>query len=98
MRRVEKPSFLTPDTRQAFTQLRQAITEAPILQHFDPKNYIQIKSDISGYTIGSVLSQMTSKTGQWYAVAYYFQKMILAKMRYKTHNAELLTIVEVFKN
>ena len=31
VRRVEEPSFLTPDARQAFTQLRQAFTKAPIL-------------------------------------------------------------------
>ena len=29
--RAEEPSFLTSDTRQTFTQLRQAFTEAPIL-------------------------------------------------------------------
>ena len=33
---VEEPSFLTPDARQAITQLRQAFTQAPILQHFAP--------------------------------------------------------------
>ena len=31
VRRVEELSFLTPDARQAFTQLRQAFTKAPIL-------------------------------------------------------------------
>ena len=35
VRKVEKHSFLTLDTRQAFTQLRQAFNKAPILQHFD---------------------------------------------------------------
>ena len=40
---------------------------------------------------------MTSETGQGHPVAYYSQKMILAKTYYKTHNAELLDIVEAFK-
>ena len=96
--RVEEPSFLTPDARWAFTQLRQAFTKAPILRHFVPERHIQIETDASGYAIGGILSQMTSKTGQWYLVAYYLQKMILAKMCYKTHNAKLLAIVEAFKN
>ena len=56
VRRVEEPSFLTPDARQAFTQLRQAFTEAPILRHFDPKRHIRIETDASGYAIGGVLS------------------------------------------
>ena len=41
---------------------------------------------------------MTSETSQWHPVAYYSQKMIPAKTRYKIHNAELLAIVKVFKN
>ena len=98
VREAEEPSFLTPDARRAFTQLRQAFTEAPILRHFDPERHIRIETDASGYAIGGVLSQMTSETGQWHPVAYYSQKIILAKTRYETHNAELLAIVEAFKN
>ena len=30
-------NYLTPDAKIAFDQLRQAFTEAPILQHFDLK-------------------------------------------------------------
>ena len=41
---------------------------------------------------------MTSEMGQWHLVAYYSQKMILIKTRYETHDAELLVIVEAFKN
>ena len=98
VRGAEEPSFLTPDARRAFTQLRQAFTKAPILQHFDPERYIRIKTDASGYAIGGILSQMTLETGQWYPVAYYLPKMIPAKTRYETHDTELLAIVEAFKN
>ena len=63
VRGVEEPSFLTPDAKWVFTQLRQAFTKAPILQHFDPKRHIRIKTDSSGYTIGGVLSHRTSETG-----------------------------------
>ena len=38
-----------------------------------------------------------SKIGQWHPVAFFSQKMILAKTQYKTHNQELLAIVEAFK-
>ena len=30
-------NYLTPAAKKAFDQLRQAFTEAPILQHFDPE-------------------------------------------------------------
>ena len=63
VRGAEEPSFLTPDARRAFTQLRQAFTKAPIFRHFDPKRHIRIETDASGCVIGGVLSQMTSETG-----------------------------------
>ncbi len=38
-----------------------------------------------------------SEIGQWYLIVFFSQKMIPAESRYKTHNQELLTIVEAFK-
>ena len=64
MHGVEEPSFLTPNARQAIIQLRQAFTEALILQHFNSERHIRIETDASGYAIGGVLSQITSETGQ----------------------------------
>ena len=98
VRGAEEPSFLTPDARRAFTQLRQVFTKAPILRHFDSERYIRIETDASGYAIGGVLSQITSETGQWHLGVYYLQKMILAKTRYKTHDAELLAIMSRFSS
>ena len=112
-----EPTFLNPGAKEAFNQLRQAFTEAPILQHFDLECHIRIETNASGYAIGGVLSQLTpgqvtsssklnlakSKvstkpdSNQWHPVAYFFRKMILAKTRYKTHDAELLAIVKAFK-
>ena len=89
--------YLNPDARQAFTQLRQVFTRAPILQHFDLEYHIRIKTDVSGYAISDMLSQLTN-SGQWHPVAYYSQKMILAKTRYETHNGELLAIVKLLKH
>ena len=38
-----------------------------------------------------------SDFNQWYLVTYFYRKMISAKTWYKTHNGELLAIVEAFK-
>ena len=108
---MKKPTFLTPSARKAFNQLRQAFTKTPILQHFDPECHIRIETDASNYTIGGILSQLTSDWvtlnsesnltkydfGQWYLVAYFFRKMILTETRYKTYDRELLAIVKAFK-
>ena len=64
VRKAEELSFLTPNTKQVFTQLRQAFTEAPIFRHFDSERYIRIETDTFGYAIGGFLSQMTSEMGQ----------------------------------
>ena len=117
-----KPTFLTSGAREAFNQLRQVFTKAPILRHFDLECHIQIETDAAGYAIGGVLSQLTSDQvtsdqvtsgselnsakskvstksdlNQWHPVAYFSRKMIPAETRYKTHNAELLAIIEAFK-
>ena len=52
--------FFITDIKKAFTKLRQAIIEAPILNHFDPKLHIQIETYASSYAIGAVFSQLTS--------------------------------------
>ena len=52
-------SYLTPNARQTFIQLRQAFTKALILQHFNPESHIRIEINALGYAIGIVLSQLT---------------------------------------
>ena len=100
--------FLIPEAKLAFTRLRQAFVEAPILHHFNPESHIRIETDASGYAIGGVLSQLSSGArpdgvvtkddlGQWHPVAFFSRKMIPAETWYKTHNGELLAIVEAFK-
>ena len=104
--------FLTLDARKTFNHLRQAFIKAPILRHFDLECYIRIETNASGYAIGGVFDQLStdwaspdesnsankSDFGQWHPVAYYLTKMILIETWYKTHNAELLAIVEAFKS
>lgn len=55
--------FLTPKAKLAFFQLRQAFIKAFIRHHFDPERYIWIETDDFGYVIGSILSQLTPKSG-----------------------------------
>ena len=102
------PSFLTPEARSAFNHLWLAFTKAPILWHFDRECYIRIETDASGYAIDGMLRQLASETsldgvvtktnlGQWYPVAFFSRKMIPAEIWYKTHDSELIAIVEAFK-
>ena len=57
-----KIGFFTPKARLAFTQLRQIFVKASILYHFNAESYIRIKTNVLGYAIGGVTSQLSSKT------------------------------------
>ena len=56
---MREPIFLNPGARKAFKYLKQAFIKAPILQHFDLESYIRIKTNVLGYAIGEVLSQLS---------------------------------------
>ena len=72
-------NYLTSDPKRASDQLCQAFTEVPILQHFDPEQYIQVETGASEHAISRVLSQLTYDLYQWHPVTCYSQKMIPAK-------------------
>ena len=81
-----------------FTKLRQAFVKAPIFHHLNPERHILIKTDVSGYAIAGVFSQLIlDDSEQWHLVVFNFQKMILVKTRYETYNDELLAIIKAFK-
>ena len=101
-------NFLTPGAKKAFNRLQLIFTKAPILWHFDLEYYIRIETDILGYVMGGMLSQLVSGTspdgvvtktnlGQWHLVVFFSRKMIPAETRYETHDGKLLAIVKVFK-
>ena len=48
--------FLTSGTKKVFNFSQQAFIQAAIFQHFDPKYYIYIKTNMSCYAIDGVLS------------------------------------------
>ena len=89
--------YLTSDIKKTFNQLCQAFIKAPILQHFDLEQYIQVETYASEHTISRMLSQLTNDLGQWHPVTYFLHKMISTKTWYKTHNSKLLAIVKAFK-
>ena len=84
------PSFLTLKTRSAVNCLPLAFTKAPVLQHFDPKCHIWIKTDALGYVIGGMLSQLAFGTrldkiitktdlDHWHPVAFFQKKWFQRK-------------------
>ena len=97
LKATRNPNFLTSEAMLAFLQLTEAFIKALILHHFDQKHYIRIEIDVSSYAIDDILSQLIPESDQWHLVAFIMKKVILTETRYKTHDQELLAIVEAFK-
>ena len=55
---VKEFIFLSYNNKKVFNYLQLSFIKALILQHFDLKSHIQIKTNILGYTIGRVLNQL----------------------------------------
>lgn len=58
-------------------------TKVPILHHFNLEHYIQMKTYASGYTIGRILSQLTTKKG------------LAGQITYKTKNLSINLLSEI---
>ena len=76
-----------------------------VYQSSDPSTFwsgksFRIETDVSGYAIDAVSSQLNldsyASLNQWHSVAYFSKKIIPAETQYKTHNVELLAIIETF--
>ena len=88
--------FLIPGARLAFTKLRQTFIKALILHHFDLECHIWVETNILGYAIGGIFSELILE-GRWHLVVFFSCKIIPAETRYEAHDNELLAIVKTFK-
>ena len=88
--------------KQTFRRLIKTFIKAFIRIHFDFRNLIKIEIDTSEFVIAAILFQFITlvidvKQAQWHSIIFYSRKMILAEIRYKTYNQELLSIVAAFQ-
>lgn len=93
-----KAGFFILEIRLTFMKLRLAFIKAPILNHFNTKYNIQIKTDVLSYIISGIWNYLTSNnSAQWHLMAFYSEKIISVKTQYKIYGDKLLAIVEVLK-
>ena len=87
--------------RKAFDEIKAAFTQAPILRHFDPTLPIFVETDASGFAIAVIISQPFTaeglSKGARHPIAFWSRKLSPAEANYETHDAELLAIVQAFK-
>ncbi|KAI2647808.1 Transposon Tf2-9 polyprotein [Labeo rohita] len=77
---------------QAFDDLRQRFSSAPILHHPDPEKPFVVEVDASSTGIGAVLSQRQGEPPKLFPCAYFSHKLTPAECNYDVGNRELLAI------
>ena len=77
--------------------MKKAITEAPVLRHFDRFKRIVLETDFSDYVNSGVLSQYDNKNNL-HSVAFYNKNLLSAKCNYEIYDKELLAIIRCLKH
>ena len=72
---------------KAFEEVKQLLTEVPVLGHYDPEKPLTLATDASPYVIGAVLSH-SMPDGIEKPIAYAFQSLNKVKRRYSQLDKE----------
>ena len=81
----------------AFQELKNRLTTAPVLIHPDPSKPFIVECDASNYAIGGILSQKDDE-GKLHPVAYYSRSLSNVEVNYSITEKELLAIKCAFSN
>ena len=95
--RKDTPFLWSPECSQAFESVKQQVTAAPVLRHFDPKRQAILETDASDYVTGGVLSQFDDDH-ILHPVAFYSRSMVPAECNYHIYDKELLAIIRCFEH
>ncbi len=82
---------------EAFQQLKERFTSAPILHHPDPELQFSVEVDASNTGIGAILSQRQGNFAKLYSCAYYSRKLNAAERNYDVGDRELLAMKAAFE-
>jgi hypothetical protein len=75
---------------------RQALLVESILIHPDPAKPFIVKTDVSDFALGAILSPF-GIDGLLHPVAFYSRKLTSAKINYQVYNKELMAIITAFE-
>lgn len=87
----------SPTAIQAFQQLKERFTTAPILHHPDPDLPFVVDVDASSSGLGAVLSQKQGNPPKLYPCAYHSRKLNSAERNYDMGDRELLATKAAFE-
>jgi hypothetical protein len=95
--RKDQPFVWSEACQNAFQFIKQQVTSAPVLRHFDPDRQAILETDASDYVTGGVLSQYDDEH-VLHPVAFYSKNMVPAECNYHIYDKELLAIIRCFEH
>lgn len=82
----------TLERQNAFDNLKQQFTSAPMLVLPDPSKPMKLETDASDFAWGAVLTQL-EEDNKWHPVAYVSKSLTDAERNYDIHDKELKAII-----
>ena len=79
--------------REAWLQLKEALTSAPVIVYFDPNRKSKVIPDVSPAGLSAILAQEVPGTNDWKVIAYASRALTPTEQRYAQVEREALAIV-----
>ncbi|CCO34667.1 Retrotransposable element Tf2 155 kDa protein type 1 OS=Schizosaccharomyces pombe (strain 972 / ATCC 24843) GN=Tf2-1 PE=4 SV=1 [Rhizoctonia solani AG-1 IB] len=92
----DKPWKWEEPEDNSFKELKQRVTQRPVLAHSDPSKPYFLETNASGVAMGAILSQQ-AEDGRLHPIAYMSKSFNNAERNYDTHDKELLAIIQAFE-
>jgi hypothetical protein len=90
--RQDVPFEWSQDCQEAFDRLKESLTDAPVLRHYQSDLPTRVETDASDEVVAGVLSQKDS-LDQWHPIAYFSTSMTAPEQNYEIHDKEMLAII-----
>lgn len=78
----------SPSCMEAFTSLKNTVTQGPILQTFDPGRHCFVEVDLSDWAHGSISSQFDNQN-ILHPLAFFSGRLNSAQINYEIYDKEL---------
>lgn len=82
--------YWNDETQDAFVKLKEILTTAPVLTHFDPNAYHELRTDASSHAIGAILYQKHADPKNNGVITYYSKTLNTAEINLSATERELL--------